>query len=71
MEQTSQGRGSGRRGCKRKTGIQGRRGVGRGDARGRAGTHAAVRCAMGRGRLVAEPNSEENQVAHENQLQVQ
>jgi hypothetical protein len=45
--------------------------VGRGDARGRAGTHAAVRCAMGRGRLVAEPNSEENQVAHENPLQVQ
>ena len=45
--------------------------MGRGDARGKAGTHAAVRRAMGRGRLVAEPNSEENQVAHENPLQVQ
>jgi hypothetical protein len=45
--------------------------VGRGELRGRAGTHAAVRRAMGRGKLVAEPNSEENQVAHENQLQVQ
>ena len=36
-----------------------------------AGRRPTVRRAGGKGRLVAEPNSAERQVAHENQLQVQ
>ena len=35
------------------------------------GTGPTVRRAGGKGRLVAEPNSTERQVSHENQLQVQ
>ena len=44
--------------------------VGRGDPRGRAASGATVRRARGRGRLVAEPSSQDQQAAHENQLQV-
>ena len=74
FKEAGRGKGVGRyRGRK-----QGRpRGRGR-SARGRAqmrersalGRRPAVRRARGRGRLIAEPNSEDRQVAHENQLQV-
>ena len=66
------------RGKTAKKGGRGRKtaqgsGVTRGKVRERspAGRRPTVRRAGGKGRLVAEPNSAERQVSHENQLQVQ